>query len=215
MVMYCGCFIRNMTNLTAPLRELTKINTFWSWGPEQEKGISSNETGLVADTSLVYFDLDRESELFVAASATRLAAVLSQQQNNREWVPVAHASRMLTDTEQRCSHIKKRGHGRVLGCRYFHIYLYGQLFTVHTDHKPLIPLSAPEAEREVHPGLAASEATAQRQKAAARSAEADNRSTRPRSGVFCSCWQSASFSRAAQILSVGGNGRQGYQCKRQ
>lgn len=36
MMNYCGRFIRNLTDLTAPLRELTKSNVTWDWGPEQE-----------------------------------------------------------------------------------------------------------------------------------------------------------------------------------
>ena len=109
-------------------------------GPEQETAFQNTKKVLSEETTLVYFDSRRESALAVDASPTGLVAVLSQQQQDGEWAPVAYASRDLTETEQRYSHIEKEAIAIHWGCRHFHLYLYGHPFTVYTHHKPLVPL---------------------------------------------------------------------------
>ena len=50
---------------------------------------------------------------------------------------MAYASRTLTDVERRYSQTEKEALAVVWACVRFHIYLYGKLFTLYTDHKPL------------------------------------------------------------------------------
>ena len=140
MVNYCGRFIPNLTTITQPLRELTKNKTTWEWGPTQEDAFQVTKTALSADTTLVYFNPLHATVLAVDANPTGLGAVLSQQQADGEWAPVAYASRALTDTEQRYSQIEREVIAIHWGCRHFHLYVYGHPLVVHTDHKPLIPL---------------------------------------------------------------------------
>ncbi|GFR71011.1 retrotransposable element Tf2 155 kDa protein type 1 [Elysia marginata] len=55
----------------------------------------------------------------------------------QEGKPVAFASKALTDEETRHANIERELLAVVYGCERFHTYLYGQAFTVESDHKPL------------------------------------------------------------------------------
>lgn len=55
----------------------------------------------------------------------------------QEGRPVAFASKALTDEETRYANIERELLAVVYGCERFHTYLYGQSFTVESDHKPL------------------------------------------------------------------------------
>ncbi|KAJ1166585.1 hypothetical protein NDU88_006984 [Pleurodeles waltl] len=140
MVAYCGRFILNLTSLTAPLRELTKANTLWEWTSTQDAAFQATKHAFSADTTLVYFNPSKDTEISVDASPVGLGAVLSQKGDDGAWAPVAYASRALTVTEQRYSHIEKEAIAIHSGCRNSHLSIYSHPFVVHTDHKPLIPL---------------------------------------------------------------------------
>ena len=121
MVTYCGQFMQNLTDLTKPLRELTKSTSPWVWVSKQEQAFQKTKAALSENTTLMYFDPRKESELAVDSSPTGLEAVLSQRQECGNWAPVAYASRTLTPTEQQYSHIEKEAIAVHWGCRHFHL----------------------------------------------------------------------------------------------
>ena len=55
----------------------------------------------------------------------------------QEGVPIAFASKSLTDAESRYSNIERELLGVLYGLEHFHYYVYGQHVAAHTDHKPL------------------------------------------------------------------------------
>ena len=54
--------------------------------------------------------------------------------------PIAHASRTLLPVEKHYSQIKKETLGIIFAGTKFHRYLHGRIFTLQTDHKPLITI---------------------------------------------------------------------------
>ena len=93
---------------------------------------------LSRDTVQAYFDPQAEHELHVDGCPMGLAATLTQRKPGEQvWQVVQYASRSLTDTEKRYSQIELEALAGNFGCKKFHLFLYGILFKMVTDHKPL------------------------------------------------------------------------------
>ncbi len=84
------------------------------------------------ETTLSYFDPEKQTVLQVDASQRGIGAVLMQ-----DGKPIAYASKSLTDTETRYANIERELLAVVFGCERFHTYVYGTSFRVISDHKPL------------------------------------------------------------------------------
>ena len=89
-------------------------------------------SSICAETTLAYFDCGKDSTIQVDASGRGLGAVLLQ-----EGIPIAYASKSLTDTEKRYANIERELLAVVFGAERFRTYVYGKHFVVEGDHKPL------------------------------------------------------------------------------
>ena len=137
LVNFSARFIPNLAGIAEPLHRLTRRETPFVWGTEQQAAFDTLKSSLANAETLAYFDRNAEkTKLITDASPVGLGAVLTQVQGGYERV-VAYASRSLTDVERRYSQTEKEALGLVWGCERFHMYLYGVEFTLLTDHKPL------------------------------------------------------------------------------
>ena len=136
MVNFCGAHhISNYAALTHELRQLTKKNVPWSWTDKQNNALTKLKTALSETITLAYFDPKKTTEIYTDASPIGISAVLTQ--GNRI---VQFASRPLNPTEQRYSQTEREALAIIWACEYFHIYIFGAPFIIHTDHKPLTTL---------------------------------------------------------------------------
>ena len=132
MVAYVAKFIPNLSELTAPLRELKKKEV-WTWTEEQQEAYDTIKRELTSEKVLKYYNMDKPLLLSVDASTKGLGAAVIQDNG-----VVAYASRALTTTEQKYAQIEKEMLAVVFGCTKFHKLLYGKdHVTVESDHKPL------------------------------------------------------------------------------
>lgn len=139
MVTYCSRFIPDFATTSQPLRELTRKDHVWSWGPKHQSAMDKLEAQLIKHSTMAYFDPVKATTVLVDASPVGLGAILSQRSptDNKEEHIVAYASRALTGVEQRYSQTEREALAIIWACEHFHLYLYGSHFTVITDHKPL------------------------------------------------------------------------------
>ena len=79
--------------------------------------------------------------LKVDASEPGVGAMLTQSFDGKEF-PIAFASRKLLPRERNYATIEKECLAIVWAIKRFEFYLWGRVFEVHTDHKPLVFINA-------------------------------------------------------------------------
>lgn len=134
-----------MATVPAPLRELTRRDATFVWGPEQQKSFDKPKELLSKAETLGYFDIKAHTKVIADASPVGLGAVLVQEQAGEQRV-ISYASRSLSDVEKRYSQTEKEALALVWACEMFNMYLYGTEFELYTDHKPLECIYTPKSK---------------------------------------------------------------------
>lgn len=132
MITYVGRFVPNLSEKNATLRNLKKKNVIWHWDANAQKSFLDLKTALTQAPVLKYYDVNKPVTLSVDASQNGLGAVLLQDE-----LPVAYASRALSDVERRYAQIEKEALAICFGCEKFHQYIFSKTIKVESDHKPL------------------------------------------------------------------------------
>lgn len=135
MINFIREYIPNMSEITAPLREMLKKNMIFKWLPVHSKVLDELKRRISSAPVLGIFDENKEITIQADASKNGLGACLMQGGK-----PIAYASRSLTETEKRYAQIEKELLGIVFSCRKFHFFIYGKDVTLQTDHKPLVSI---------------------------------------------------------------------------
>lgn len=135
MVTYLAKFVPNLSEVAAPLRELTHNNVHWCWMDHHNKAFNNIKDKIANAPTLKYFDVHKPITVTCDASKFGLGAACLQ-----DGTPVAYASRTMSDTEQRYAQIEKELLAVLFACTRFHDYIYGQNITVETDHQPLVTI---------------------------------------------------------------------------
>ena len=86
----------------------------------------------------MHYDPDLPIRVAADVSSYGLGAVLSHVLRDGPEHPTAYVSRTLTPSEKNYAKVKKDTLAIVFGVRKFHQYIYGRIFTLVTDHKPLL-----------------------------------------------------------------------------
>ena len=128
-------------------------HTTWRWGTDQQNAFQNAKKLLCSSKLLIHYDPDKPLLLSCDASPYGLGAVLSHRMPDGSERPIAYTSRTLSNAERNYSQIEKEGLAVVYAVKHFHQYLFGQHFTILTDHKPLLGLLA---EDKKIPQMAAS-----------------------------------------------------------
>lgn len=131
-IQYLAKFIPNLSEVSAPLRELLVKNVAWHWEDPQEESFNKLKQLASQAPVLGFYDPQGPITLQVDASSKGLGAVISQNEK-----PIAYASRALTEAQQKYAQIEKETLAVAYGLQKFHQYLYGRTVTIESDHKPL------------------------------------------------------------------------------
>ena len=103
LVMYLSPFIPGLSTLTAPLQELLKKDTDFSWNHTYDIAFERVKEAVASDTTLRYFDPSLPVTIQVDASQVGLGAVLLQ--NGK---PVVFASKALTKLNANTQTLRER-----------------------------------------------------------------------------------------------------------
>ena len=149
LVGHYRCFIKGFANIATPLYDLTsgenkdKKSEHLDLPQEAREAFDRLKAACLQAPILVFPDFDKPFLLETDASGKGLGAVLSQKQSDGQYHPIAYASRIMNETEQRYHSNKQE----FLALKWavteqFHEYLspYGKNrneFVVRTDNNPL------------------------------------------------------------------------------
>ncbi|KAK3750477.1 hypothetical protein QZH41_018118 [Actinostola sp. cb2023] len=135
-VNYLAKFLPKLSQVMAPIRQLTHKDVEWHWDAVQDRAFEEIKQLVTQAPVLAYYDPQKELVIQCDASSKGLGAVLLQEER-----PVAYASRCLTDAETRYATIEKEMLAVVFALEKWHQFTYGRAVQVCTDHKPLVSIN--------------------------------------------------------------------------
>lgn len=135
MITYLGKYVPNLSELSAPLRQLLHKDVVWSWTQHQQDAFDQLKRCVTNPLVLQYYNVSKPVTLTCDASQYGLGAACIQ-----DGKPMAYASRTLTDTETRYAQIEKELLAVVFACYKFSDYIYGKAVVIETDHEPLVTI---------------------------------------------------------------------------
>lgn len=127
-------FVAGFATIARPLTCLTKANTAWTWGTEQENAFTMLKTRLTQRPILAIYNPKYQTELHTDASSTGLGGILLQRvDEGKPQQAVAYFSRQTTAEEQHFHSYELETLAVVASLNRFRVYLLGIEFKVVTD----------------------------------------------------------------------------------
>lgn len=135
-------FIPNAAQIQFPLLSFIKGNkkndkTKIEWDDLSRKAFQNCKESLASCALLAHPNSLSAIRLMVDASDVALGGVL-QQQHEKAWVPLGFFSKKLTDCQKRYSTYDRELLSVYSAVKHFKHMLEGRVFSIFTDHKPLI-----------------------------------------------------------------------------
>ena len=140
LAQYYAIYIPKMHKLRAPLNKLLKKRQKWIWSKECQSAFEEIKKCLLSDLALAHFDPQKELIVASDASDYGLGAVLLHRLEDGSTKTIAHASRSLLHAERNYSQIEKESLAIIYAIKKFHRFIHGRIFTLLTDHKPLLTI---------------------------------------------------------------------------
>ncbi len=139
----CGFYrkhIGGFAKVAAPLTNLTRKNVEFKRTEPCQNAFEEFKARLIQAPVLVGADIHKPFIVTTDASGTHVGGVLSQLQADGTNRALGYFSKKLKGAECRYSATDKEALAVVLTCRHFHHYLWGTIFTIVTDHQPLVTI---------------------------------------------------------------------------
>ena len=135
-------FIPHLSEISKPLHDLLSTKNTWTWGTPQNQSLQKIKQLLSSTPVLAFYHPNRPTTVSANSSSYGLGPVLTQQQPDSSWRPVAYCSRSPSVAEQHYVQIEKEALASTWACECFsdYIYLIGSKFHLETDHKRLVSL---------------------------------------------------------------------------
>lgn len=130
-------FIKNFSEITAPISELLKKNTKFVWNVERERAFNQIIVALTTAPVLANPDYKLPFEIQADACKQSCGAVLVQYQDGQEKV-IAYMSQKFTDTQKKYHVTELECLAVILAIEKFRPYVEGSHFRVITDHHSLL-----------------------------------------------------------------------------
>ena len=147
--MFYSRFMPHHSTVLAPLYQLLKKGTLWRRSKVEDDAFLAAKQIVLDSQILIHYDHSLPLFLSCNASSYGAGAVLSHKTDG-QFRPVAFASCTLTQAQQNYSQLENEAFGIIFGLKRFRKYVYGRLFTILTDHPPLLTLVGPQKPVPAH-----------------------------------------------------------------
>lgn len=137
LVGYYRKFIKNFAHDAFPLTKLTRLGEPFVMGPDQEAAFESLKLKLVTAPILGHADFSQPFLIYTDASGYGVGAILKQIDGQGRERVIAYASRTLQPLEMKYPTTHKECLAIIFGIEQFRYYVFGQKFSVVTDHHSL------------------------------------------------------------------------------
>lgn len=136
-VTYYNHFIANVSQILRPLNKLLRKDAKFFWSEECQQAFLRAKEEFTSDTCLTFYNPKLPLLLATDASPTGVGAVLSHKFPDGTEKPIMYISQSFNSTQAKYSQIDKEAYAIVFAVKKLHKYLYGNKFTLITDHRPL------------------------------------------------------------------------------
>ncbi|KAI0993287.1 hypothetical protein K3495_g14897, partial [Podosphaera aphanis] len=133
------CFIDGFAEITAPLTNLTKKDSIWKWGADENKAFERLKKLFASEPVLAQWDPEKDTVLEADCSGYALGGCLSQIDKQKRLRPVAYFSKRLSSAEANYPIHDKEMHSIVACLQEWQPELLSvaRPFTILSDHKNL------------------------------------------------------------------------------
>jgi len=139
-VNYYDRFIPNKANIFLPVYRLLRKDVVFQWTSECQAAMDTVKAILTKEPVLAFYDPRRRLRLVCDGSRKGIGAVLSHIEDDGSEVPILYISRALKKAEQNYSQMEIEALAIVWAVRKLKKYLWGRVFQLKSDHKPLLRL---------------------------------------------------------------------------
>ena len=146
LVNYYRYFIPDASAMMDSSNRLRRKDVTFHWG-KNERGVFQSFKSAISNSSLlVQFNPNLPLKLTTDASQTASGGVFSYIFADGSEKPIKFTGRTLTSAERNNSNIERESFDIIHGVKKHYDYIYGRLFTICSDHKPLQKLLGPTKE---------------------------------------------------------------------
>ena len=132
IINYLSKFLPRLSELSEPIRELSKDKVTFNWGPEHHAAFQQIKKEISCAPVLAYYNPKKQTMLQTDASIKGLGADLLQEEK-----PVYFVSNALTEAQRGYVAIETELLAVAWAMEKFHYFLYASHFILETDQKPL------------------------------------------------------------------------------
>ena len=125
---YYHRFLPNLSSLLSPLHQLLRNDSRWQWSKAHQHAFDQSKHLLVKQPVLTHYNTKLPVILNCDASPYGLGVALVHKFSDGSEHPISFASRTLSSAEKNYAQLEREGLAIVYGVKYFHKYLYGNIY---------------------------------------------------------------------------------------
>ncbi|XP_062536041.1 uncharacterized protein K02A2.6-like isoform X2 [Armigeres subalbatus] len=148
LINFYGKFVPHLSAKLSCLYALLRKDTKFVWTMECQKTFEESKHALLTANFLEFYDPDKPIIVVSDACGYGLGGVIAHVVDGKE-KPISFASFSLNSAQKTYPILHLEALALVCTVKKFHKFLFGQKFTIYTDHKPLLGIFGKEGKHQL------------------------------------------------------------------